>query len=413
MDELNKILLKTKEASKKLSIASTEKKNQALEFIAKHLKMHSRAIIEANQKDLENGKQKGLSNAMLNRLELTEEKIDQICHDVIQVKNLPDPIGEIIEKNVRPNGLIIEKVRIPFGVICCIYESRPNVSVDIASLSLKTGNACVLRGGSEAIHTNRILTSLMQEAIQDILPPEAITFISEKSHDVVLDLIQKKEYIDLVIPRGGKGLIQYVLKHATVPIIETGAGTCHVYVEKSADFSMALEIIYNAKVSKPSVCNAMECLLVDEAIASEFLPLVMEKLGSVPVLLKGDSQVKEIINCSLIEDQDYFLEYNDYILNIKIVSNLDEAINHINHYGTHHSDAIVTNNEEAKSKFLHQVDSACVYVNASTRFTDGGEFGFGAELGISTQKLHARGPMGLKEMTSYQYRIYGKGQVRI
>ncbi len=412
MATLNEMLLKCKESSRILSIASTEKKNEALELIAKCLKMHSGAIIEANQKDLVKGKEKGLTNSMLDRLELTESKINNICDDIYKIIKLDDPIGEIIEKNIRPNGLIIDKVRVPFGVIGCIYESRPNVSIDIACLSIKTGNACVLRGGSEAINTNIVLTTLMQEAISNIFPKEIITFIASPDRKLVLELIQKKEYIDLIIPRGGKNLISFVLENSKIPVIETGAGTCHVYVEENADFKMALDIIENAKVSRPSVCNAMECLLVDEKIKDEFLPLVKERLDKSSVILKGDKKTKEVIDCVLLDDNDYFLEYNDYIMNIKVVSNIDEAINHINYYGTHHSDAIITNDLNKQKQFLEGVDSACVYVNASTRFTDGGEFGFGAELGISTQKLHARGPMGLKEMTSYKYCIYGNGEIR-
>ena len=413
MENLNEIVNKTKEASQILALKSAKEKNVALKAIAEALVIHIDEILVQNKIDLENGRKKGLSKAMLDRLELTSAKITAMSNDILKIITLEDPVGEELEVITRPNGLIIKKVRVPFGVICAIYESRPNVSVDITCLSLKTGNACVLKGGSEAINSNRILSKIMQNAIKPFLPVESITFIDSFEHSVVDQLIKMKGLIDLVVPRGGKGLIQHVIQEAHVPIIETGAGNCHVYVHKEADLSMAQEIVINAKVSRPSVCNAMETLLVDQEISQSFLPIIANQLRKNHVLIKGCQKTKQIIDCELVEDEDFYEEYNDYIIRIKIVDDVHQAIDHINHYGTNHSDAIISKNPIICDDFLNQVNSACVYVNASTRFSDGGEFGFGAELGISTQKLHARGPMGLKEMTSYKYKIYGKGQIRI
>lgn len=413
MEALNEIVIKTKAASRILALKSSTEKNAALKSIATALVKHTEEIIRQNKIDLNLGKEKGLSTAMLNRLELTKEKIIAISDDILKVVALEDPIGEELEIIIRPNGLVIKKIRVPFGVICAIYESRPNVSVDIACLSIKTGNACVLKGGSEAINSNRILAHIMQTAIAPYIPAESITFIDSLDRAVVDKLIKMKGLIDLVIPRGGKNLIQYVIREAQVPVIETGAGNCHLYVNKDANLLMACDLAVNAKVSRPSVCNAIETLLVDQAIAASFIPLVSEELRKYNVSIKGCAKTKELITCELADEDEFYEEYNDYIIRIKVVDDYLAAINHINKYGTAHSDAIVSENEAICEKFLNMVDSACVYVNASTRFSDGGEFGFGAELGISTQKLHARGPMGLKEMTSYKYKIYGKGQVRI
>ncbi|HNZ78127.1 MAG TPA: glutamate-5-semialdehyde dehydrogenase [Bacilli bacterium] len=413
MERLNEMVNKAKNASRILALKSSQEKDEALKKIAQALLTNTEKIIASNKIDLKKGKEKGLSKAMLDRLELTPTKIAAISSDILKVVSLKDPIGEEIETIKRPNGLIIKKIRVPFGVICAIYESRPNVSVDIACLSIKTGNACILKGGSEAINSNRELVKIMQEAIKPFLPLESIVFIDSSDRNTVNQLITMKGEIDLVIPRGGKGLIQHVLQGAQVPVIETGAGNCHAYVHKDANLSMAEEIIVNAKVSRPSVCNAIETVLVDKEIADKFLPIIASKLRQHHVVIKGCQLTKAIIDCELIEEEDFYEEYNDYIIRIKVVNDYLTAIKHINQYGTNHSDVIISENEQVCEDFLNRIDSACVYVNASTRFTDGGEFGFGAELGISTQKLHARGPMGLKEMTSYKYKIYGKGQIRI
>lgn len=412
MEELNNILKKTKEASKIINILSTDLKNQAIINIAEALLLNKKEIIEANEIDIKNAKMNGLTEAMINRLEINESKIISISNDMKKIAQLKDPVGEIIESYKHNNGIVINKVRVPFGVICAIYESRPNVSVDIACLSLKTGNACVLRGGKEAINTNKILVKTMKNAIKDIVDDNVITLIENTDRALVLELIQCKEYIDLVVPRGGKKLIDHVVNNAKVPFIETGAGNCHIYVDEEVDYNMALQVITNAKVSRPSVCNAIETILVNENIKEEILPLIQKELGKYCVEIRGCEETKKVISVNEATEEDFYKEYNDYIVAIKVVKDLEEAINHINKYGTKHSDCILTNNMENAEEFLNKIDSACVYVNASTRFSDGGEFGFGAELGISTQKLHARGPMGLREMTTYKYKIYGEGQVR-
>ena len=412
MEELNNILKMTKDASKIINILSTELKNQAIINIAEALLLNKKEIIEANEIDIKNAKNNGLTDAMINRLEINESKIISISNDMKKIAQLKDPVGEIIESYRHNNGIVINKVRVPFGVICAIYESRPNVSVDIACLSLKTGNACVLRGGKEAINTNKILVRTMKNAIKDIVDDHVITLIENTDRALVLDLIQCKEYIDLVVPRGGKKLIDHVVNNAKVPFIETGAGNCHIYVDEEVDYNMALQVITNAKVSRPSVCNAIETILVNEKIKEEILPLIQKELGKYCVEIRGCEETKKVISVNEATEEDFYKEYNDYIVAIKVVKDLEEAINHINKYGTKHSDCILTKNMENAEEFLNKIDSACVYVNASTRFSDGGEFGFGAELGISTQKLHARGPMGLREMTTYKYKIYGEGQVR-
>ena len=406
------ILEKVKIASKELNILSTIGKNSAIIKIAEALIKNSDKIIEANKLDLENGKKKNLTNAMLNRLELTKEKLESIANDMIKISNLNDPVGEVIDSYTHPNGIVINKVRVPFGVILAIYESRPNVSVDIACLCLKTNNAIVLRGGSEAINSNKVLVETMRNAIKDIVNPDVITLIENTDRAIVNDLIKAKDYIDLVVPRGGKALIQNVVNNASVPFIETGAGNCHIYVDNEYELDKALDVIINAKVSRPAVCNAIETILINEGIAYEFLPLLKTELDKYNVEIRGCEKCRKLVSVNEALEEDYYKEYNDYIVTIKIVEGVDEAIGHINKYGTKHSDAIMTTNMTKAEKFMNNIDSACVYVNASTRFSDGGEFGFGAELGISTQKLHARGPMGLKEMTTYKYKIYGDGQVR-
>ena len=412
MEKLNEILKKTKEASKVLNTLSSDLKNQAIINIANALIVNRDEIIKQNEIDINNAINNGLSLAMINRLELNESKINNISNDMKKIANLEDPVGKIIETYKHNNGIVINKVRVPFGVICAIYESRPNVSVDIACLSLKTGNACVLRGGKEALNTNKVLVKVMKQAIKDIIDDNVITLIEDTNRELVLELIQCKQYIDLVVPRGGKKLIEHVVSNAKVPFIETGAGNCHAYVDEEVDMKMALDVIINAKVSRPSVCNAIETILVNTNIKDKFLPLLQNELQKYNVEIRGCTQTKQIINVIDATEDDYYQEYNDYIVAIKIVNNVNEAIDHINKYGTRHSDCILSNNVNNIELFLNEIDSACVYANASTRFSDGGEFGFGAELGISTQKLHARGPMGLTEMTTYKYKIYGSGQVR-
>ena len=409
---LLEILEKVKNASKELNNLSTFEKNNAIIKIAEALVQNSEEILKANKLDLENGKKKNLTSAMLNRLELTEDKLKNIASDMIKISKLNDPVGEVIETYTHANGIKIDKVRVPFGVICAIYESRPNVSVDIACLCLKTSNATILRGGSEAINSNKVLVDTMRNAIKDIINPDVITLIENTDRALVLDLIKAKDYIDLVVPRGGKALIQNVVTNASVPFIETGAGNCHIYVESSADVDKAIKVIINAKISRPAVCNAIETILIDGEIANEFLPLLTKELDRCNVEIRGCEKCQKIVSVNSATEEDYYKEYNDYIVTIKIVNGLYDAIDHINKYGTKHSDAIMTKDMKKAEIFLNSIDSACVYVNASTRFSDGGEFGFGAELGISTQKLHARGPMGLREMTTYKYKIYGDGQIR-
>lgn len=398
------IIKDAKEASKKLSIASTIDKNNALLAIADELNKNRKSIIEANLLDLEENKD--LSVSMYNRLKLDDKKLDGIIQGLKDVVDLDDPIGEVIESSVRPNGLRIDKVRVPIGVIAAIFESRPNVAVDIAALTIKTGNACVLKGGSEAKHTNTILVDTMKKAIKQYIPEESIGLLLDRNDTIKL-LTDKN--IDLAIPRGSKRLINFVTQKASVPVIETGAGVCHLYIDENSDDEIAINVLKNAKMSNPSVCNAVETLLINENKAY-LLPEIKKSLEGV--LLRGNEDVKKYIDVELMNEDEYNTEYNDLILSIKIVKNVDEAIKHIDLYSTHHSEAIISNNNENIEKFLNEVDSACLYVNSSTRFTDGGCFGFGAELGISTQKLHARGPMGLKEMTSYKYKIYGNGQIR-
>ena len=404
-----------KKAAKVLMTCNTGIKNAALEKIAKALRENEDAIIKANEIDMERARESGMSAALLDRLALNVGRIGAIADGVEQVMLLPDPIGQIDKMSTRPNGLVIGRKRVPLGVIAIIYESRPNVTVDAAVLCVKAGNAVILRGGKEAYNSNRALVEIMQKALSDVgLPGDAVSLVRDISRGSVDELMQLTAYIDLLVPRGGAGLIDHVVKNAKVPVIQTGAGNCHVYVEKSADLDMAAEIIFNAKCSRPSVCNAAETLLVDRCIAAEFLPKAKKLLDTKNTELRGDDETRRILGDSVVPatDEDYYTEFNDYILAIRVVDNFDEAVRHIDQYSTHHSEAIVTNDYTTAQCFLDVVDSAAVYVNASTRFTDGGEFGLGAELGISTQKMHARGPMGLEQLTSSKFIIYGNGQVR-
>lgn len=404
-------LVQARQAQCQMMNMSTDNKNKALQNIAKTLKEHIPDIIIENQKDIENAKKTGMSKAMLDRLLLNEERILSICDDVLKLIHLKDPVGEIVREIKRPNGLLIQQVRIPIGVFGIVYEARPNVTIDIACLCIKSGNVCLLKGGKEAIHSNRILVYYMQKALQDLLPVTSVQLIDYGGREMVDELIRAYGYVDVVVPRGGAGLIQHVVQNATVPVIETGAGNCHLYIDKEADMKKAIDISVNAKIQRPSVCNAIETILVHQDIAEKYLPLLYEQFQNC-VEIRGDQSVQKYIPCHQVTKEDYATEYDDYIVAIKVVQDVKEAVGHIAQYSTKHSEAIITENIQTVDYFLSHVDSACVYHNASTRFSDGGEFGFGAELGISTQKLHARGPLGLQEMTSYQYKIYGNGQVR-
>ena len=396
-------------AANSLKLKTTDEKNKALKAISDALLNKIYKIIEANKIDLENAIKNNISEVMIKRLELTEKKIKDIANDILNVIKLDDPVGKILDDYTASSGIRIQKITVPLGVILAIYESRPNVSVDISVLCIKSGNACLLKGGKEAINTNKLIVSIIQEAIKDYLDPNSVQLVGDSSREVVAKLITLKGDIDLVVPRGSKGLINYVTENTKVPYIETGAGVCHIYVSYDADIDMALNIIKNAKLSNPAVCNAVECILINDKIKDIILPKIKEMFKDI-VVLKGDNEVKKIIDCELVSD--YGNEYDGLFLDIKIVKDIDEAIAHIEKYGTHHSDCIITKDSALMEKFLNTIDSACVYVNASTRFSDGGCFGMGAELGISTQKLHARGPMALKEMTTYKYKIIGHGEVR-
>ena len=399
-----------KSAKKSINTASTALKNQALEAMASQLLKATEAILAANQIDMEAARGK-ISEVMLDRLFLDQERIAGMAQGIRALIDLPDPIGEVLE-----NGLEIQKVRVAMGVIGIIYESRPNVTSDAAALAIKSGNAVVLRTGKDAFHSAQAIVTALKAGLEEAgLNPDLLQLIQDTSRASSLAMMKAKGYLDLLIPRGGAGLIQAVVENAIVPVIETGTGIVHVYVDKEADFQKALAIIENAKTSRPSVCNAMEVLLVDRAIASDFLPLVKERLvddRERSVELRLDEQAQAIISGTAAQEQDFDTEFLDYILAVKVVDGVEEAVDHIEAHSTHHSDAIVTENPETAACFTKQVDSAAVYVNASTRFTDGGQFGLGCEMGISTQKLHARGPMGLREMTSYKYIVSGNGQVR-
>lgn len=405
---------KAKESSYELGVASTKEKNDALLFMAEELLSAKDEIIKANNIDLENAKEKGTSEAMLDRLALSVSRIEAMAEGLKDVVKLQDPIGEVISMWQRPNGLQIGQKRVPMGVIGIIYEARPNVTCDAAGLCIKTGNAVILRGGSEAINSNKAIVKALTIGLEKAgLPKESVQLIEDTSREVATEMMRLNEFIDVLIPRGGAGLIQAVVKNATVPVIETGTGNCHIYVDENCDFEMAKNIAVNAKASRPSVCNSAEKLLVNEKIAKDFLPIVAKALRENGVVLRGDELSQAIINdIEKANEEDWSKEYLDYVMAVKIVKDVDEAISHINKYGTGHSEAIVTESYKNSQKFLQRVDAAAVYVNASTRFTDGAEFGFGAEIGISTQKLHARGPMGLKELTTIKYIIYGNGQIR-
>lgn len=404
-----------KAAARILAVAGTDQKNQALAAVAAALRAHTEEILAANREDLENGRQSGLGEALLDRLALSEARIAGMADGMLEVAALPDPIGVIESGSTRPNGMQVLKVRVPLGVIGIIFEARPNVTADAAALCLKSGNAVILRGGKEAIHSNRAIAAVMCRAVESTgLPADCIQLVEDTSRASATALMRLNGYLDVLIPRGGAGLIKATVENATVPVIETGTGNCHAFVDASADLAMAAEIVYNAKTSRPSVCNALETLLVHKDVAEAFLPLVKRRLDEKQVELRGCERTREILgDCVLpASESDYATEFLDYILAVRVVDDLDEAIAHITRYSSGHSEVIITESLSNARRFEQEIDSAAVYVNVSTRFTDGGMFGFGAEIGISTQKLHARGPMGAPQLTSEKYIIRGNGQVR-
>lgn len=403
------------QAKRKIATASTGEKNKILETIAQVLLANSDVILKENEKDIANARENGISETMVDRLRLTKERIEGIANACMELVNLEDPVGEVLQGSVRPNGMKITKVRVPMGVIGIIYESRPNVTVDAGALCLKSGNAAILRGGKEAIYSNTILTKLMQQALEETgFAKETVQLVEDTSREVATQMMQANEYIDVLIPRGGAGLIQAVIQNATVPVIETGTGNCHIYVDDSADLEMAVKITDNGKTQRPSVCNALETCLVHKDVAQKFLPMLQETFKKHQVEIRGCDRTKAILGDSVLlaTPEDYATEFLDYIMSIKVVDSMEEAIAHIQKYSTGHSECIITESYRHAEQFQKEIDSACVYVNCSTRFTDGGEFGLGAEIGISTQKLHVRGPMGLKELTTMKYLINGSGQIR-
>jgi glutamate-5-semialdehyde dehydrogenase len=402
-----------KEASFALSAAGTNQKNRALFNIADKLVENTAVILSENKKDIDAAVENGIKPAMIDRLRLSEARIKAIAGGVREVAALNDPIGEVLSMNERPNGLIIGKKRVPLGLIGVIFESRPNVSVDVVSLTLKTGNACLLRGGKEALNSNKILCEIMRNALKEAgLPKPSVELLTDTSRETAKEMMRLNGVVDVLIPRGGAGLIKTVVENATIPVIETGTGNCHIYVDDTAGINMALDILVNAKTQRPSVCNACESLLVSEKIADGFLPLAKKSLEEKGVELRGCEKTAKIIDVEPASEEDFYTEYNDLIISVKVVEGINQAIAHINKYSTKHSESIITRDYANSQLFLKLVDSAAVYINASTRFTDGFEFGFGAEIGISTQKLHARGPMGLNELTTIKYIIYGNGQIR-
>ena len=403
-----------KQAAAKLAVTSTAVKNAALLVMAAALEAQQSEILAANERDMTAAAAKGMKSSMLDRLKLTAERISGMADGLRQVAGLADPVGNVIDGKTLPNGLHVTKIRVPLGVIGIIYEARPNVTADAAGLCLKSGNAVILKGGSEAMESNKTVAAILAQAAEGAgIPAGSIQFIDTSDRQAVQDLIHMNGLVDVVIPRGGAGLIQAVVRNASVPVIETGAGVCHTYVDKDADVEMAMKIAFNAKVQRPSVCNAMETLLVHKDIADKFLPMMLMMYNSSAVEIRGDEAVQEYSGqVHPVTEEDWSTEYGDLRLSVKIVDSIEEAMAHIAKYGTGHSECIVTNNYQAAQLFQYTVDAAAVYVNASTRFTDGNEFGFGAEIGISTQKLHARGPMALPELTSTKYLIIGNGQVR-
>lgn len=413
MESLVQLGKNAAEAKYELQKLTTDAKNRALFAVADALVREGGRILAENEKDIAAGEKKGMHPGLIDRLRLTKERIDGMAKGLRQVAELADPIGEVMESFKRPNGLAIEKRRVPMGVIGIIYESRPNVTADAFGLCFKSGNAVILKGGSDALYSNRAITDVIRDALRaEGITEDAVQLIASTDRAVTQEFMRLKEYVDLLIPRGGAGLIKSVVENSTIPVIETGTGNCHVYVDESADCDMAVSIIINAKTQRIGVCNACESLVIHEAVKDKLLPKLYDALNKYQVEIRGDEKVAQVIDCKPASEEDYGREYLDYIISMKTVASVEEAIAHINKYNTKHSETIITENKENAEKFLNEVDAACVYVNASTRFTDGFEFGFGAEIGISTQKLHARGPMGLKELTSYKYAIKGDGQIR-
>lgn len=407
-------------AARKLGSVSTEVKNKALMAMAEALESGQERILAANSRDMEQARQKGIKQSMLDRLLLTEDRLSGMAEGLRQVAGLKDPVGEILGGSTLPNGLTVTKIRVPLGVLGIIYEARPNVTADAIGLCLKSGNAVILKGGSEALESNRMVAAILREAAEKAgIPEGSVQFIDTTDRDAVRELITMNGLVDVVIPRGGAGLIRMVVENATVPVIQTGVGVCHTFVDAGADYAMAAEIVLNAKVQRPAVCNAMETLLVHKDAVEDFLPEMLRKLGEKNVIVRGDSVVERVgsglggaVTVEAATEEDWATEYGDLRLSMKVVDSLDEAISHIARFGTKHSECIVTRNYANARTFQQQVDAAVVYVNASTRFTDGFQFGFGAEIGISTQKLHARGPMALPELTTYKYLVNGDGQIR-
>ncbi|NLL51323.1 MAG: glutamate-5-semialdehyde dehydrogenase [Peptococcaceae bacterium] len=403
---------KAKDAARRLAFTGTETKNKALAAMAEALLQNQAHILSANAKDVEAAEKKGLRKSLVNRLQLTEKKIMEMSEAIQDVIALPDPVGAG-EFWTRPNGLRIHKTRVPLGVVAMIYEARPNVTVDAAALCLKSGNACVLRGGSEAIESNKVLAQIIAEAAENNgCPAGSIQLVAKTDRQYAVQLMKMNKYIDVIIPRGGTGLIQSVIENSTVPVIETGTGVCHALVDKDADLEKAVNIVFNSKTQKPEVCNALETLLVHEDVAESYLPLIGQKFKDYGVEIRGCEKVQSILPYAQpAQDEDWSAEYLDLIISVKVVRDLDEALDHIYQYSTKHSETIITENYSTAQRFINEIDAAAVYTNVSTRFTDGGRFGFGAEIGISTQKLHARGPMALPELTTFKFMVYGDGQI--
>lgn len=412
---LEQIGKQAKAAARRLSGAETGIKNRALEAMAAAILRDSAVILAENGKDMAAAEARGMNDTMLDRLRLTRERLEGVAQGIRDIAALPDPVGRVLSDEVRPNGLRLVKTAVPIGVIAVIYEARPNVTADSAALCLKSGNAVILRGGKEAIHSNLALTASMREALETAgLPADCIQLVTDTTHESANELMRMNAYVDVLIPRGSQRLIRATVEQSTVPVIETGSGVCHIYVDKAADVDMAADIIENAKTSRPSVCNAAECMLIHRDIAARALPVIAARLAARHTVIRGDREVMAILGdrATPATDEDWGKEYLDYIMAAHIVGSIDEAIEYVYRYSTGHSECIVTEDPEAAELYLTAVDAAAVYHNASTRFTDGGEFGLGAEIGISTQKLHARGPLGLNELTSMKFKVYGKGQIR-
>jgi len=417
MEIKNKVLAKAKEAkeaSRFIGNASTDLKNRIILKMAEYLKQKKDMLIKANVVDIKNAEKKGLTKALIDRLTLTEKRIDEMVKGLEEIVSLPDPVGEITKMWLRPNGMLVGRMRVPIGVIGVIYESRPNVTVDVTGLCLKAGNSVVLRGGSEAINSNIALVEILKEALKkEKMHEGVVSYIDIPEREAVLEMVKLEGLIDLIIPRGGEGLIRTVTENSRIPVLKHYKGVCHVFVDREADLSMAEEICFNAKVQRPATCNAMETMLVDEAIAKKFLPKMLKRFKQAGVQLKGCPKTKKIYPEVMdVTEEDFYKEYLDLILNVKVVKNIDEAIEHITKYGSAHSDTIVTQNYSKAMRFLREVDSSAVFVNASTRLNDGYQFGLGAEIGISTDKIHARGPMGLEELTCTKFIVFGSGQLR-